>query len=58
MSEKIFTTERLKGNPWMGSDIDEDRRMHNLSKRKKPKPRYPGKEMKSSAQKVIKLKQF
>lgn len=57
MSEKIFTTNTLKGNPWMGSDVDEDRRMHNLKSKRKPK-RYPRKEMKGRAQKVIELKKF
>tara|TARA_R110002051_G_scaffold239422_1_gene300066 strand:+ start:107 stop:244 length:138 start_codon:yes stop_codon:yes gene_type:complete len=26
---KIVTTNTLKGNPWNGSDMDKDRRMHN-----------------------------
>tara|TARA_Y100000593_G_C4249604_1_gene306453 strand:+ start:56 stop:190 length:135 start_codon:yes stop_codon:yes gene_type:complete len=30
MSEKIVTTNALKGNPWQGTQIDKDRRNHNL----------------------------
>lgn len=26
---KIMTTNRLKGNPWNGSDMDKDRRLNN-----------------------------
>ena len=37
MSEKIVTTNSLKGNPWRGTDFDQDRRQHNLNKRSKPK---------------------
>ena len=31
---KIMTTERLKGNPWRGADMDKDRRTHNTKKNK------------------------
>tara|TARA_R100000808_G_C2155533_1_gene168437 strand:+ start:154 stop:318 length:165 start_codon:yes stop_codon:yes gene_type:complete len=52
---KIFTTNSLKGNPWMETNIDKDRRMHNLKKGKKTKLK---KGMKSRAQKSIKLNKF
>tara|TARA_R100000152_G_C6778677_1_gene209534 strand:- start:2791 stop:2934 length:144 start_codon:yes stop_codon:yes gene_type:complete len=31
------TTNTLKGNPWQGSSMDNDRRMNNVSYKKKKK---------------------